>query len=397
MKAIVLISQSDEIGGAQVRYLNLFSEISKRKSDYSLIINRSLFAAAIERKILSSDQKNVILIEIPGKKKRAQSISVQSDAIVKTALPKKFRKLRTLRNTLIDLRNFFILSYRLGTIFKIYKPQYVYAVWLGGMLAWPFKYIYKFKLVYSFMDSGFTSIYHGLKYPLKNERLALKHAHVIDFLSAELVKGVEQRVALKPQTIRSVSPCSFKNYNNLRAVYPKKDTVVFAARMGQIKNPMLLLESIKLFNATYIKKDAITFQFLGEGDLMQDMINYVKQNKLSNVELHGQVSDPVNFLRVSKIFVSIQQANNYPSQSVLEAMACENVIIASDVGETRLLVTENEGVLVDLNAGAISDALIYLLQNEIQRDKMAKSARVKVLTEHTIDKYLSYFYSLEDL
>jgi glycosyltransferase involved in cell wall biosynthesis len=67
------------------------------------------------------------------------------------------------------------------------------------------------------------------------------------------------------------------------------------------------------------------------------------------------------------------------------------------VGETRKLVTENEGILVCLNAQEIAEAIIKLIEDEPKRKMLAQNARKKVLAEHNIEKYLDYFYSLEKL
>lgn len=98
----------------------------------------------------------------------------------------------------------------------------------------------------------------------------------------------------------------------------------------------------------------------------------------------------VNFV----IFYSIQKDNNYPSQSLMEAMACENAIIASDVGETRRLVTEDEGILVPLSAEKIADAIQFLLSNPAECYKFGTNARKKVLNEHSIENFSNYFFEI---
>ena len=98
---------------------------------------------------------------------------------------------------------------------------------------------------------------------------------------------------------------------------------------------------------------------------------------MENVFFEGGVADTAKYLKQSKIFISIQKDNNYPSQSLLEAMACENAIIASDVGETRKLVTENEGILVPLSAEKIADAIQFLLENPAECERLGKNARKK--------------------
>ncbi len=77
-------------------------------------------------------------------------------------------------------------------------------------------------------------------------------------------------------------------------------------------------------------------------------------------------------------------------------MACENAIIASDVGETRLLVTEDEGILVNLNADEIANAIYKLFSSNELAERLAKNARKKAIENHNIEKFADYFYSINE-
>lgn len=398
MKFLVLVNLKGSLGGAEIRYLSLFNEISKRKNDYSLIINRRLYEIAVNANRLDKNSENIIVLEIDKPILQKPQFNIVSDKrkinIKKYAVGVKFLYIINQSINFLRLLKYSIALYK---VFKKKPPSYVYAVWIGGMISWPLKYLFAFKFVYSFMDSGFSSVFSGFKNPLKNERMALRNADIIDFLSADLYLGLKQLITLSHRTKIAVTPCSFKNYDKLVPKYPKINTITFCSRMTPIKNPLLFLESISIFNKKYKNWKNIMFQFLGDGECMEQMKKYVKTNKLINVQLLGNVENPENYFQLSKIFISIQQSNNYPSQSLLEAMACGNAIIASDVGETRLLVTEKEGVLVKLEAAEIANALIYLLENNEKCTMLGFNAREKVLKEHTIENYLKYFYSLENL
>jgi glycosyltransferase involved in cell wall biosynthesis len=77
-------------------------------------------------------------------------------------------------------------------------------------------------------------------------------------------------------------------------------------------------------------------------------------------------------------------------------MACENAIIASDVGETGKLVTENEGILVSLNPESIAEAIYKLFTTDGLIEKLGANARKKVIENQTVEKYAEYFYSITD-
>ena len=179
---------------------------------------------------------------------------------------------------------------------------------------------------------------------LSSEYYPLKYANKIDFLSdGVLNKTVERGINIKKKQIL-ISPNSFILYDNFYPSYPKMNWVIFSARMTENKNPQLLLEAISILrDQGFTEYD---YYFLGEGSLFTGLSIRKEELKLNNVYFEGGVSDPSIYLMKSKIFISIQSDNNYPSQSLLEAMASENAIVASDVGETRRIVTDKEGILI---------------------------------------------------
>jgi len=214
----------------------------------------------------------------------------------------------------------------------------------------------------------------------------------IDFLSKGIVADLKKVMGAIPVDKISITPNSFIDYHNYYPQYPKDNAVVFMSRLTAIKNPMLFLEAISLLSKRNRSFSTIEFYILGDGPLVKEIVDFIRANDLPNVHFEGMIYEPWKYLQKSKIFISIQSENNYPSQSLLEAMACENAIIASDVGETRLLVTENEGILVKLNAEAIADAIDKLFTTSGLIEKLGKNARQKVLKEHTIEKFAEYFY-----
>jgi glycosyltransferase involved in cell wall biosynthesis len=195
----------------------------------------------------------------------------------------------------------------------------------------------------------------------------------------------------------SISPNSFIDYQRYFNVSEKEDNVIFLSRLFPYKNPMLFLQAVEIFNKCYPESSKINFYIIGEGDLEEDIKEYINSNNLINTHFIGSEPEPATYLKKSKIFVSLQKVNNYPSQSLIEAMACENAIIASDVGETRLLVTENEGILVDFNPQTIADAISKLFSTKGLIEKLGSNARKKVTENHTVEKYADYFYSLTNV
>lgn len=77
-------------------------------------------------------------------------------------------------------------------------------------------------------------------------------------------------------------------------------------------------------------------------------------------------------------------------------MACGNAAVASNTGDTNLIINDNNGVLVNLNISEIVNAIDALLSNIKKAHELGINARKFVLENHTIEKYADYFLNLID-
>jgi len=120
-----------------------------------------------------------------------------------------------------------------------------------------------------------------------------------------------------------------------------------------------------------------------------------ESRKLGKVKVHVYYSDnPISIFARAKLVLSLQHMDNYPSQSLLEAMSCGAVPIASDVGETKRLVDETVGYLVSHDAVDIGNAIEAGLANEDERNIKAVQARRRVQELHSVERFARYFDEL---
>jgi glycosyltransferase involved in cell wall biosynthesis len=401
-KIILLIGiHGDYIGGAQKRYLSLFNYISRQRKDYYLVINKKLYLSLKNNNVLKSCENVRVLTMY--REKKLETFNIIEDPGLKKITENSKQKISGIRLFLGQRKTFlksimtwitFVFEFR--KIIKELNCKVVYTIWTGGMYAWPLKKIYRFKVIHSYNDSLVQDISKEYWKSLDSEYYVLKYCDKIDFLSHGIINSLEKEIGkINPRRI-SVSPNSFINYERFLPHYPKENSVIFLSRLKEIKNPMLFLHAIKILNERKRDLSEIKFYIYGNGPLESDIINFINNYKLNNVIFGGLVFETWKYLCCSKVFMSIQDGNNYPSQALIEAMACENAIIASDVGETRLLVTENEGILVNLDAGDIAGAIEKLFTTPDLIEKLGKNARKKVIENHTIEKFADYFYSLTD-
>jgi glycosyltransferase involved in cell wall biosynthesis len=132
----------------------------------------------------------------------------------------------------------------------------------------------------------------------------------------------------------------------------------------------------------------------GDGSLGAEVAAFVRDHELSNrVTLWGHVDDVAALVSKSMIFASTQVQTNYPSQSLLEAMACENGIVVTDVGDTRILNNEGNSILVSSTA-ELGDALVALVADPAHREELGKAARRTIAEQHTVDVFIAHLDTL---
>ncbi|MBS4034553.1 MAG: glycosyltransferase [Ignavibacterium sp.] len=398
-KLIILINTSGSYkGGAQKRYLALFSYLQRiGADDYFLLLNDSLYEACLRDKILISS-KNIIFIKIKKAREKGiafnnspSNINSESSAHQKLIL-KIYPTLGLIMSYFKQLKRWAIYNLELIKIIKRLNIGLIYGVFSGGIWSWQVARLMGIKFIYSYNDASAAMIERSIFKILKSEYYVLKFADKIDFLSEGVLHKLNEKGIYIKNDKALISPNSFITYENFYPEYPKINRIVFSGRLTNFKQPTLLLEAISILKLRNFTD--FTLIILGEGYLMPQLLKYKEDFNLDNVLLKGGVSDTANYLKKSKIFLSLQKDNNYPSQALLEAMSCGNAVIATDVGETRKLITESEGILVPFSAEKIADAIRFLLENTEECFRLGQNARKKAITEHNIEKYSTYFFEI---
>ncbi len=253
----------------------------------------------------------------------------------------------------------------------------------------------KAAVIFCDMDSWFTDVLHNMKKLWYRKyfsfNYALENSDIIDFLSPMIHEGVKERGVKLNEDNAAVAPCSFADYSKCKVGDKSEFSIAFASRLEPDKNPMLYLEAAKEILQKHPK---LKFYLLGEGTLVNEINDFINANDLSGKVIFQFHKNPPEIFAETSVFVSMQTHTNYPSQSVLEAMACGNAIIASDVPDTRLFINEENGILIPLEAAALVTALDRLISNPDLGRRLGENARNFVLENHTVEKYSEYYIGL---
>jgi glycosyltransferase involved in cell wall biosynthesis len=199
-------------------------------------------------------------------------------------------------------------------------------------------------------------------------------ANSVDCLSLQTANTIRKYIRNKDAHKIRTAPCSFTDLSKSKTSDVRDIDVIYISRFVEGKG-------LELLDQIYGDISNINLYVCGFGPLKP----MIPEEKII------QINESFDLLSRSKIFLSIQKWNNYPSQTLLEAMSCECAIIATDVGETRKIVDDECAVLIPYDASALRDAIFFLLSNPARVRELGKNARKRLLREHTIERYMEYF------
>lgn len=186
------------------------------------------------------------------------------------------------------------------------------------------------------------------------------------------------------ETIRNMSVNSLKNTD-----------IVFIGSLLPQKNYQLAIDAYK-----ELSKDFNNVNQLENSKLIivapsipqETKIEIEKFNKNGNGLIVIESYINVNkILQDSYLFLSLQDYDNYPSQSLIEAMIFGCTVIATNFGETKSIVKlENGNMLISKNVNELTDAIKIILNKQ----NVTNLANIQlILEEHTIEVYANYFKS----
>ena len=224
--------------------------------------------------------------------------------------------------------------------------------------------------------------------------LDIKMSDRIDCLYPSNTKELKER--FKNKTI-SCTACSFTDMDRFTPLFPKEKTITFLGRLQEDKGIRLFVDSA-IEIAEEIRKKGFVCKIYGSGVQKDEIENIIKETHCEDIiHLCGQIEDSADVLRVSTIFCSLQKYGNYPSQSLLEALACGNYCIVTDTADSHLLINDNYGALIKQERAALSKALIQAMDIPIDRYKqISESSRAFLYNNHSLEKSAEYYNKLLD-
>jgi glycosyltransferase involved in cell wall biosynthesis len=373
---MIMLCTRCTLGGAEKRYARVFEMLAaETDGQHRLLINRSMLDLLRAADTLIDYEPHVSVLVPPSSRWVAS------------------RGIRRLLRPFLGLLDALWYSGQCWRVIQRTKPDIVHPLLTAVYFGLPALVLHpRIGHVMSAYSSQFVSERDrrvlGIPLGATLKRWGMQHSDAIDALRGSIRDDLIAR-GIDGDKI-DTAPCSFTDIARCQPASERERWVVFLGRFIDNKAPLLLARAIP---EVLSQRPNVRFHFLGEGYLQGRLESLVQELGVAEYVTIRFEPRPTQVLSRSSIFVSLQALENYPSQSLLEAMACGNAIVATDVGETWRLVDETNGVRVAPRPQAVAGAIVELLTDpNLQQRGLA--SRQRVLEEHTPERFYDYITSV---
>ena len=184
----------------------------------------------------------------------------------------------------------------------------------------------------------------------------------------------------------------FANTSLYKPSINKKNIIVFASRLHEQKKPDWLIKAIEILVAqNHTEINNWSFHIYGEGPMEEELLQMVKKNKLDNYIKFHKEGDLSKVFPDTKIYISTQDYENFPSLSMMEAMASGNIIIARNVGQTNLMVKngKNGFILEEDNPDGLAKCILKTISlSNSELEEMKNESLLMINEIHTPKNFI---------
>jgi len=174
----------------------------------------------------------------------------------------------------------------------------------------------------------------------------------------------------------------------------KKVNIVCLANLRPQKDHLNLLKAFKILSE---RSSSCALHLLGkinEGNYYDGLLSFIKEYKIQNVYFYGTQIGVIELLKSCDIGVLSSKSEGLPVSLLEYGMACLPVV-CTNVGECGKVLGANGKIVEKENAFALSQGILYYVQNENKRVQDGKKFHDHVLLHYseraTISKLLKIY------
>ncbi len=205
----------------------------------------------------------------------------------------------------------------------------------------------------------------------------------------EMQWGVPEK---KIQTIyNGIDVLKFKKISVQRDNRP---TVVMVARFEALKDIETFIRCAKIVAE---KIPDVHFKLYGpkvDEEYYQKCMQLVDELEVhGNFSYMGPTSNPVAAYNEADVVMLTSISEAFPFV-VIEAMACEKVVVSSDVGGTREVLEGYGAIVRPKDYEGFANSVVYFLQHSDKRELLGQAARRAILDGFTIEDMVQNYWNL---
>lgn len=163
-------------------------------------------------------------------------------------------------------------------------------------------------------------------------------------------------------------------------LYDNRNGFVFVGRLDESKGVMILLNTFK--NIKYNK-----LKIIGEGPLEKQIKEFIKDNKMDNVELKGflPIEEILNEIRNAKCLIMPSIWYETFGRTIIEAFSCGVPVIASNIGAMKdLIIDDYNGYLFNVGDQIdLYNKINLFIDNEELSIKLGKNAYKEYVNKYS--------------
>jgi glycosyltransferase involved in cell wall biosynthesis len=173
----------------------------------------------------------------------------------------------------------------------------------------------------------------------------------------------------------------------------KPITVGLVGRIAPIKGQNILIEAANIVLEKFPNAKFLLYGKIAPGvyiDYYHGLVDKIKELGLGEQVLFQGYRDEIGDI-YPQLDISVVPSLREPcARVIIESMAFSKPVIATGVGGSKDLVTQQSGILVPVNdPNALAEAILLLANNPSMRFKMGKTGRERVESNFTIERTLT--------
>lgn len=307
----------------------------------------------------------------------------------------------------INLKSDIGAIFKLKKKLKIIKPDIVYlhSSKAGALGRMALLFNFSTKIIYNAHGWYFNAKINKKKkilFATIERLLAFKTNVIVNISESEYNSAIKYKIASSKKMVVIDNGIDFTKFDNqkqyreeTRNRYNIKSEDIVIGVVGRLTEQKDPDTSIKAFNLLHKEQKNIKLMFVGSGDLEKKVVLYAKQNNLEkDIIITGWVNNVEEYIPAFDIAILPSKWEGF-GLVIIEYMACDKPIVATDVGGISNIIKANEnGHLIEIeNENELKNKLKQIIETDdaIEIINRNKIYRKKYDIKNVIAKHKDIF------